>query len=179
VDLLGGEGVFLRAVGPLPSTDLGEAGGEVFAAEEGVEALVGGQDVIANGGAGFLDESRTVGLWKGEGGFLERGVEGAVLGAGGELFLQGVEHALDDAAGLGGAEADALPEEGDGGIGVAGEVAQHAEPVFEVGDFFEGEGGGVSVGEVEATAGAEGGGCGERRRVARVFVWPYGGREWR
>lgn len=84
------EGVFLSAVGPLPSTDLGEAGGEVFAAEEGVEALVGGEDVIADGGAGFLDESLTVGLRKGEGDFPERGIEGAVLGAGGELFLQGV-----------------------------------------------------------------------------------------
>lgn len=52
VDFLGGEvgggvvagdeGVFFGTTGPLPSTDLGEAGGEVFAAEEGVEAVEGG-----------------------------------------------------------------------------------------------------------------------------------------
>ena len=166
VDLLGGEGgvgvvagdegVFFGAAGPLPSTDLGQAGGEVFTAEKGVKTLVGGEDVIADGGAAFLGEALAVGLREGEGDFSKGGVEGAVLGASGELFFEGIKHALNDAAGLGDTEADALPEEGDGGVGVAGEVAQQAEPVVEVGDFFEDEGGGMFVGEVEAAAGAEG-----------------------
>lgn len=112
--------------------------------------------MIADGGAGFLGETLAVGLGQGEGDFSKGGVEGAVLGAVGELFFEGIKDALNDAAGLGDAEADALPEQGDGGVGVAGEVAQQVEPVVEVGDFFEGEGGGVFVGEVEAAAGAEG-----------------------
>ena len=149
------QGVFGTAFRPTPGTDPREAGREVVVGEKGLELAIGGNDLIADGGEGGGGEALAFCLGHGDGEFAQGAVKGAVLGLGNELFFEGQVDAFDDLARLNHPPVDAFTEEGDGASDFVGQIVKQADPVFNVSDRFEVEGGGVFIEQVNAVAGAE------------------------